>query len=265
MATVFWDARGIIHIDYLPSKQTRLLRSLLDRFNNILKKKHPYLVKKKVLFHQDNARVYTCPAPMTKFRYELLPPAYSPDLVPCDYSLFPNLKKWFGRKRFTTREQLIAETETYFEGLDKLYCIIRTVWKSWRIVGSSVSSWKETMLKNKNESIKKNVFYYVFLKTYWFALVLYNEILIAKKIQVNVTCNCYCNYKERGDIMYYVYAKILFFYNQNKLIYKITEQVCWIDFHDFIGSLNCYLAFIGCGIAHLHIVQLFRLFASAVS
>ncbi|KAG5305571.1 SETMR methyltransferase, partial [Acromyrmex insinuator] len=37
------------------------------------------------------------------------------NLVPCDYFLFPNLKKWFGRKRFT-REQLIAETEAYFEG-----------------------------------------------------------------------------------------------------------------------------------------------------
>jgi len=49
--------------------------------------------------------------------------------------------------------------------------IIRT-WKSSRIIGSSVSSWKETMLRNKNESIKKkNVFYHVFLKTYWLALV----------------------------------------------------------------------------------------------
>ncbi|KAG5313733.1 SETMR methyltransferase, partial [Acromyrmex insinuator] len=70
-------------------------------------------------------RVHTCPAPMTKFnefRYELLPhPAYSPDLAPCNYFLFPNLKKWFRGKRFTTREQLIAETDTYFEGLDKSY------------------------------------------------------------------------------------------------------------------------------------------------
>jgi len=80
----------------------------LDRFNNILKKKYPHLAKKKVLFYQDNARVYTCSAPMAKFnefRYELLPhPAYLPDLVPCNYFLFPNLKKWFGGKRFTTRE-----------------------------------------------------------------------------------------------------------------------------------------------------------------
>jgi len=70
---------------------------LLNRFNNILKKKHPHLAKKKVLFHQDNAWVHTCPALIAKFnefRYELLPhPAYSPDLAPCDYFLFPNLKK----------------------------------------------------------------------------------------------------------------------------------------------------------------------------
>jgi len=51
----------------------------------------------------------------------LLPyPAYSPDLAPCDYFLFPNLKKWFGGKRFTTREQLIAETKTYFEGFGQI-------------------------------------------------------------------------------------------------------------------------------------------------
>ncbi|EGI68332.1 Histone-lysine N-methyltransferase SETMAR [Acromyrmex echinatior] len=60
-------------------------------------------------------------AKFNEFRYELLPhPAYSPDLAPCDYFLFPNLKKWFKGKRFT-REQLIVETEAYFEGLDKSY------------------------------------------------------------------------------------------------------------------------------------------------
>ncbi|KYN41744.1 hypothetical protein ALC56_03887, partial [Trachymyrmex septentrionalis] len=32
------------------------LKALLDRLNNILKKKRPYLVKKKVLFHEDTAR-----------------------------------------------------------------------------------------------------------------------------------------------------------------------------------------------------------------
>jgi len=61
-------------------------------------------------------------AKFNEFSYELLPhPAHLSDLVPCDYFLFPNLKKWFEGKRFTIREQLIAETKTYFEGLDKSY------------------------------------------------------------------------------------------------------------------------------------------------
>jgi len=47
-------------------------------------------------------------------------PAYLSDLAHY-YFLFPNLKKWFEGKRFITREQLIAETEAYFEELDKLY------------------------------------------------------------------------------------------------------------------------------------------------
>jgi len=98
IATIFWDACSIIHIDYLPSKQTingDYYAALLDCFNNILKKKRPHLVKKKVLFYQDNARIHTCPARMAKFnefRYELLPHlAYSPDLIPCNY--FPFSKK----------------------------------------------------------------------------------------------------------------------------------------------------------------------------
>ncbi|KAG5339253.1 SETMR methyltransferase, partial [Acromyrmex charruanus] len=70
---------GIIHIDYLPSKQTTN-GDYYARFNNILKKKRSHLTKKTVLFHQD------CSVPMAKFnefRYELFPhPAYSPDLAP---------------------------------------------------------------------------------------------------------------------------------------------------------------------------------------
>ena len=107
MATVFWDARGIIHIDYLQKGKTvngEYYCKLLDHFNDVLKEKRPHMAKKKVLFHQDNARVHTCVVVMAKIHelsYELLPhPPYSPDLSPCDYFLFPNLKKWLGGKRF---------------------------------------------------------------------------------------------------------------------------------------------------------------------
>jgi len=105
MATDFGIlGRDIIHIDYLP-KQTingDYYIALLDRFNNILKKKRSHLAKKEMLFHQDNTWVHTCPAPMAKFNkfcYELLPPpAYLPDLAPCYHFLFPNLEKMVRRK-----------------------------------------------------------------------------------------------------------------------------------------------------------------------
>ncbi|KAG5328737.1 SETMR methyltransferase, partial [Acromyrmex charruanus] len=80
------------------------------------------IIDKSTILTDRRVKAYASLAPMAKFNefpYELLPhPAYSPDLASCDYFLFPNLKKWFGGKRFA-REQLIAETETYFEGLDK--------------------------------------------------------------------------------------------------------------------------------------------------
>ena len=62
---------------------------------------------------------------MTKFpelRYELLPhPPYSPDLAPSDYFLFPNLNKWLGGKRFYANVEIISQTNTYFEDLEKSY------------------------------------------------------------------------------------------------------------------------------------------------
>lgn len=128
MATVFWDARGIIHIDYLQKGKTIngvYYAELLGRFDCSFRKKRPRLSTKKILFHQDNARVHTCIVAMSKFKelkYKLLPhPPYSPDLAPCDYFLFPNLKKWLGGQKFSSNEEVISETNAYFEGLEQFY------------------------------------------------------------------------------------------------------------------------------------------------
>lgn len=51
-------------------------------------------------------------------------PAYSPDLVPSDYFLFPNLKKWLGGRRFTSNDDIIAQTNEYFAELPKPYFLL---------------------------------------------------------------------------------------------------------------------------------------------
>ena len=101
--------------------QWRLLRSLRP-FQQHFTEKMPHLTKKKMLPLRQctGSYVLDTDGQIQQIRYELfLHPAYSPDLAPCDYFLFSNLKKWFAGKIFT-REQLIIETEVYF-GLDKSY------------------------------------------------------------------------------------------------------------------------------------------------
>ncbi|GFU02016.1 putative DD34D transposase [Nephila pilipes] len=54
--------------------------------------------------------------------FELLPPPpYSPDLAPSDYFLFSDLKRMLAGKKFSSNEEVIAETEAYFEAKDKSY------------------------------------------------------------------------------------------------------------------------------------------------
>ena len=78
-----------------------------------------------MLFHHDNARVHTCAVAMAKLhelKFELLSHLpYSPDLAPSDFFLFPNMKKWLAEKRFESNENVITETEAYFEELPKSY------------------------------------------------------------------------------------------------------------------------------------------------
>ena len=129
MATVFWDSQGIIFTDYLEKGSTitgQYYADLLGRFEAKLMKQRPHLAKKKVLFHHDNTPAHSsaiATAKLVELRYELLPhPPYSPDLAPCDFFLFPNMKKWLGGKRFTSNEEVIAASEAYFADFANHIC-----------------------------------------------------------------------------------------------------------------------------------------------
>jgi len=59
---------------------------------------------------------------MTTHRLTLLPhPPYSPGLAPCDFFLFPNLKKSLAGQKFASNEEAVAATEVYFADLEKTY------------------------------------------------------------------------------------------------------------------------------------------------
>ena len=79
-------------------------------------------MKKKVLFHQNNAPCHKLMAKLHELHFELLlHPPYSPDLAPNNYWLFVDLKRMLEGKRFGSNEEVISETKAYFEAKDKSF------------------------------------------------------------------------------------------------------------------------------------------------
>jgi len=87
MASVFWDAEGILFIEYLETAKTtgEYYSNLLTRLDEENREKRPGLQKKKIIFHQDSPPAHKSVLAMGKLRdphYELLEhPPYSPDLA----------------------------------------------------------------------------------------------------------------------------------------------------------------------------------------
>lgn len=128
MATVFWDAKGILLIDYLGKGKTinaEYYTALLTGLDAVLRTKRPYLNKKKVLFHQDNAPAHKAGITMAKLeelRYGLVEhPPYSPDLAPSDFFLFPQLKKNLSGQKFSSDAEVITAVNQYFESQESTF------------------------------------------------------------------------------------------------------------------------------------------------
>ena len=61
MASIFWDAKGVLLIDYLEKGKTinsEYYCNLLDQLDKNIREKRPGLQKKTIIFHQDNARSF---------------------------------------------------------------------------------------------------------------------------------------------------------------------------------------------------------------
>jgi histone-lysine N-methyltransferase SETMAR len=129
MASVFWDAEGILFIDYLEKGKSitgEYYSNLLTRLNKKNKKipeKRTSLQKKNVIFNQDNAPAHKSVLAMRKLRdlhNELLEhPPYSPDLAPYNFFLLPKLKLFLAGQHFSPNQEAIAAVEGYFADLTK--------------------------------------------------------------------------------------------------------------------------------------------------
>ncbi len=99
MLIAFFDRHGMVYQHLVPSKVTvnaaHYLTVLRTLEQHVLKKR-PHL-KKQCILHQDNARPHTARIItdyLEKIKIRVMPhPPYSPDEAPCNFYLFPFLKK----------------------------------------------------------------------------------------------------------------------------------------------------------------------------
>ena len=118
MATVFWDQKGVLPVDFLEMEATinaAVYGATLERLWAAIRRKHPGLLSKGVLLLRNNARPHTANATqelLWHFQWGILEhPPCSPDLVPSDYHLFLTLKEHLGGQIFQCKGDVKTAVE----------------------------------------------------------------------------------------------------------------------------------------------------------
>lgn len=136
LATVFFDQRGLLHLDFLHERRTINAAYYCDILTEVrlaYRRKRRDLPMRKVVILHDNARPHT--AALTREKLEKLGwetldhPPYSPDLSPCDFHVFGPLKEALGGQKFNSDAEVEAYVRNwlqtrpasfYMEGIGKL-------------------------------------------------------------------------------------------------------------------------------------------------
>ncbi len=113
MATVFWNWKGVLLVEYLPPKRNITQETYFEtilHLRNAIKQKHLRKLSQGIFLLQDNAHPHVTAliqgllADLGWFVFHH--PTYSPDLAPFDYYLFPALKRALRRWHFQTTAEL---------------------------------------------------------------------------------------------------------------------------------------------------------------
>jgi len=119
MLIIFLDIQGIVHKKFVPPGQTlngkfycEVLRQLRE---NVRRKRSEMWKNGNWLLHHNNAPAHTSLIVrefLIKNNITTVPhPAYSLDLAPCDFYVFPKMKLRLKGRRFTSTEEVQAESQ----------------------------------------------------------------------------------------------------------------------------------------------------------
>ena len=139
MLIVFFDVRGIVHHEFVPRDRTvnsDFYCDVLRRLKQAVRRKRPDLWKNRSWrLHHDNAPAHTSFRTtefLTKSNVALVPhPPYSPDLAPCDFSFFPQMKMKLKGNRYDTIEEVQSATRAVLKTFEEGF------------FGSTFETWKK--------------------------------------------------------------------------------------------------------------------------
>ncbi|GBL87308.1 Histone-lysine N-methyltransferase SETMAR [Araneus ventricosus] len=136
VATVFWDRKGVLLVEFMPRGTTITAASYsetLQRLRRAIQNKRRGMLSSGIVLLHDNARPHTAVATtilLQRFGWEVFDhPPYSPDLAPSDFHLFAHMKYWLGGQIFATDNELQTSVQNwlktqaaafYDEGIGKL-------------------------------------------------------------------------------------------------------------------------------------------------
>jgi histone-lysine N-methyltransferase SETMAR len=128
MGVFFWDAQGIILIDYVPpgiSVTGQYYADLVRKLARALATKRPHMRRSGAILLHDNARAHISTLVDEALRAHHIEltghPTYSPDLSPSDYHLFPNLKMFLKGKQFKSVEEIKRKVDGWAESLEQKF------------------------------------------------------------------------------------------------------------------------------------------------
>lgn len=117
MLTVFWNIRGIVHMDFADRSQRLNAQYYCEQLQTARQGLRKPRNQKLYLLH-DNAPIHTAAVTgtaITNCGYDVLPhPPYSPDLAPSDFYLFRHLKHHLRGQHFASAEDVKSTVIEFF-------------------------------------------------------------------------------------------------------------------------------------------------------